>query len=191
MKRRKQILAHTVHQVAAVDQVLLAEREQVAAVGPLGSRRQPEEELRTEVGDQLAVGRSRGVVELVDDDVVERLGREPLQVLASAQRLDGCEDDFGVGILDLAGVVAEVRFWADSSERVERLVEDLLSMRDEEHASKLRPTRIEGGQPRLAEAGRQHDETGLVALRVVVFSRAASAAIWISCGSTGGFGSSR
>ena len=55
-----------------------------------------------EVGDQLAVGGGSGVVELVDDDVVERVWGEPLQMLSPAERLDGREHDFGVRVLRLA-----------------------------------------------------------------------------------------
>ena len=174
MERRQQVLPHAVDEIAAIDEILLAQREQVAAVGPLGCRGQAEQELRTEVGDQLAVGRRGGVVELVDDDVVERVWREPLQVLAPAQRLDRGEHDLGVRVLDLAGVVAKPRLRADAAEGVERLVEDLLAVGDEQHAAELRPAGVERREPGLAETSRQDDQPGLVAGRPRVLQRAAA-----------------
>ena len=163
MKRRKQLPANAVDEIAAIDQVLLTEREQVSAVAPLGRRRQAEQELRTEVGDQLSVGRRGGVVELVDDDVVERVWREPLQVLATAQRLDRSEHDVGVRLLRICPCSGQGAPRADAAEGVERLVEDLLAMRDEQHAPELRAVRVERREPRLSKSGRQHDEAGLVA----------------------------
>ena len=85
MERREQVLAHAVHEIAAIDEILLAQREQVAAVAPFGRRGQAKQELRAEIGDQLAVGRRGGVVELVDDEVVEGVRREALQMLAPAK----------------------------------------------------------------------------------------------------------
>jgi hypothetical protein len=53
----------------------------------------PSRELRAEVVDEAPVGRGRGVVELVDDDVVERVAREALQVGDAAEGLDRGEED--------------------------------------------------------------------------------------------------
>ena len=41
MKWREQALAHTFDQIASIDEILLAQREQVASVGPLGRGGQP------------------------------------------------------------------------------------------------------------------------------------------------------
>jgi len=49
MERTQQVAADALDEVAAVDEVLLAEAEQVAAVGALRGSRQAEEELRPEV----------------------------------------------------------------------------------------------------------------------------------------------
>jgi hypothetical protein len=78
------------------------------------------QELRAEIRDQLAVGRGGGVVELVDDEVVEGVRREALEVLAPAERLDRGKHDFGIRILDVA-LVPKPRFRADAAEGVERL----------------------------------------------------------------------
>lgn len=163
MERREQVLAHAVHEIAAIDEILLAQREQVTAVAPFGRRRQAQQELRAEIGDQLAVGHRGGVVELVDDEVVEGVRREALQMFAPAERLDRGEYDFGIRILDVAGVVPEPRIRADAAERVERLVQNLFPVRREQHAAELRPARVERREPGLAEPCRQDDQARLVA----------------------------
>jgi hypothetical protein len=56
VKGAQESLPDAFREVAAVDEVLLAEREQIAAVGPLRRRRQTEEEARPEVVYQPAVG---------------------------------------------------------------------------------------------------------------------------------------
>jgi len=55
------------------DNVLAAEREQVATVGTLGSSSQSEQELRREVVNQPPVGTRGGVMKFVHHDVVEFL----------------------------------------------------------------------------------------------------------------------
>ena len=54
-------------------QVVVAQCEKVGSIEPLRRRCHTEEEVRLEVLNDPAVGRSRGVVELVDDDDVEVL----------------------------------------------------------------------------------------------------------------------
>ncbi len=44
-------------------------------------------------------------------------------------------------------------------EHVAALAQDLLAVRDEQDAPELRSRGVEGGEPRLAEPGRHHDET--------------------------------
>ena len=84
------------------------------------------------------------MVELVDDDVVERVGSEPLQMFASAQRLDGGKQDIGVSLLPLSRVMTKDGTGADVSERGKRLVENLLPMSHEQYALELGSIRIEG-----------------------------------------------
>ncbi len=163
MERRQELLAHAIHEIAAVDEVLLAQREEVSAVAPLGCRGEAEQELRPEVSDELAVGRGRRVVELVDDDVVECLWGEPLQVLAPAQGLDRGEHDVGVWFPGAACVVAKVSLRTNSAERIESLPEDLFTMRDEQNAPEIRAVGVEGREPRLSEPCREDDEAGFVA----------------------------
>ena len=63
-------------QIAAEDEVLAAQRQQIRAVHPLRRRRQAQHELGGEVVDDLAVASRRRVMELIDDDVVEGTWRE-------------------------------------------------------------------------------------------------------------------
>ena len=73
------------------DQVLLTEAEKIGAVRSFGRGSEPEKEFRLEVIDEATVGARRGVVELVDDDVVEVLRPEPRKMINPTQRLDGRE----------------------------------------------------------------------------------------------------
>ena len=57
----EEVLLDALDQVAAVDEVLLAQGEEVAAVGALRGGGEGEQELRAEVVDEPAVGRGRGV----------------------------------------------------------------------------------------------------------------------------------
>ena len=79
------------------------------------------------------------------------------------KRLDRGEYDFRIRILDVAGVMPEPRIRADAAEGVERLVQNLFPVRDEQHAAELRPARVERREPGLAEPGRQDDQARLVA----------------------------
>ena len=60
-----------------------------------------------EVGDQLAVRRGGGMVEFVDDDVVESVWGEPLEMFSSAQSLDRREHDVGIRVLRVTAVMAK------------------------------------------------------------------------------------
>ena len=73
LERAQQVAPNAVDEVATVDEVLLAERQEIAAVRALGRGGEAEEEAGPEVVDEPPVGGGGGVVELVDDDVVERV----------------------------------------------------------------------------------------------------------------------
>jgi hypothetical protein len=99
----EEVLFDALDEVAAVDEVLLAQGEEVAAVGALRGGGEAEEELRAEVVDEAPIGRGRGVVELVHDDVVEGVAREALEVGDAAEGLDRREEDVGVRFPLLVG----------------------------------------------------------------------------------------
>jgi len=128
----EEVLLHALDEVAAVDEVLLAQGEEVAAVGALRGGGEAEEELRAEVVDEAPVGRGRGVVELVHDDVVEGVAREALEVGDAAEGLDRREEDVGVRLPLLAHVEAQAGVGPDPAVGVPGLVQDLFAMRDEE-----------------------------------------------------------
>ena len=82
-------------------------------------------------------------MELVHHDVIERIGRKPLQVSATAEGLNRREDDLAVQLLRLARVMTQRRTRAQATEGVNRLIQDFLAMGHEQHATELRAVRIE------------------------------------------------
>ena len=77
------------------------------------------------------------MVELVDDDVVEGVRGELSKMLEPAQGLDRREHDFCMRVFGVTGVVAKPSLRSNPSKGVERLTQDLFSMGNEEHTSKL------------------------------------------------------
>ena len=84
------------------------------------------------------------MMELVDDDVVERIGRKSLQMLHAPKRLDrgkqhldAIELRVAVGRLVASG--AGLR--PDLAKRTHRLVEDLIAVGHKEHARELQVPR--------------------------------------------------
>ena len=161
MKGTQEPAGDALDQIAAVDEVLAAELEQVATIRALRGRRQAEQEAGLEVVDEPPIGLRRGVVELVDDQVVEGPRVQLVEVRLAPEGQDGGEDDLAAGVLLLAVVLAEARLRPDAPEGPHRLQEDLVAVRDEEDAAGL--LGVEGREPGLAEAGRQDDEAGAVA----------------------------
>ena len=152
----EQFLPDSIDEVAAIDEVVSAKRQEVSAISSLWRCGEAEQEFGGESLEDAAIGRRLRVVELVDDDVVEVIRRESFEVLLSRQCLHGREEDCCVCVALLPHVAAERGAGSDASERGESLFEDLLAMSDEEHS--LEALRIEGAEPRLAEARREHDE---------------------------------
>ena len=81
--------------------------------------------------EHAPVGGRGGVVELVDDDVVEVVGGEAVEVALPAQRLDRGAEDVDFGVLLLAVVEADRGIGPDAQERLGRLAEDLFAVGDE------------------------------------------------------------
>ena len=119
----QQSAADPLRHVAAVDEIVAAEREQITAVRALRSGGKAEQELRLEVAEHPAI-RPRGrVVEFVDHDVVELVRVEAVQVLLTTQRLNGREEHVGVRRLLSTRVVAQRRHpagWFGTSASPER-----------------------------------------------------------------------
>jgi hypothetical protein len=116
-----------------------------------------------EVADHPAVTAGGGVMELIDHDVAEPAGRKPVQI--SGERLDAGEQHPGIRLPLPAVVQAEVRIRLDAAEHIEGLAQNLLTVRDEQHAAELRPGGVERGEPRLSEPGRHHDQATAKALQ--------------------------
>jgi hypothetical protein len=115
------------------------------------------------MAEHAAVRLRGGVVELVHDDVVEAARVEALQVLAARERLDRREDDVRAVGLFGAGVLAERRQRTDRAEGAHRPGQDLVALGDEEDSLETARLCVERAEPRLAEAGGEHDEAGAVA----------------------------
>jgi hypothetical protein len=116
-----------------------------------------------EVRQQPPVGAGSGMVEFVDDDVVEVLRREPLQMFGLGQRLHRGAQHVDIGIAAAAGVVAHALLRQDADEGGRRLAQDLFAVRDEQDASRAHAHGVEGCQPGLAQAGGQHHQAAPVA----------------------------
>ena len=162
-KRAKVAALDALGERALVNQVVRAQRQQVRAVHAVGGRGKSEEECRLKVIDHPAVTAGGGVMELIDYDVVEPVGREPVQI--PGERLDAGEQHAGVRLLLPAVVQAEVRIRLDAAEHVEGLAQNLLAVGDEQHPAELRPGGVERGEPRLAQASRHHDQAAAEALQ--------------------------
>ena len=136
----------------------------VGAVGALRGCGEPEEFAGLEVVEKPPIGRRLGVVELVDDDDVERVGGDLGD--AAGERLDAGEDvsplarDVPADIQLAEGAVAE-----DLAVGAQRLLEDLLAVGDEEQARPFAPCTeaaiVEGGDDGLAGAGCGDDEVAV------------------------------
>jgi hypothetical protein len=140
-----------------VDEVVIAQREQVSAVEPLWGRGQIEQEPRTEVAEQPPVGSRGCMVKLVDHDVVELVGVESVE--PPGQCLHAGEHDAGTGVLLGPGEQPEVGVGLDPAEHVAALAKDLFAVRDEQDPPKRRTRSVERGKPRLAKPRRHDDQT--------------------------------
>ena len=162
-KRTQQPRFDAGNQVLAVHQVFLAQRQQVATVHSFRRRRQTEQESRRKVLNQSAIGAGGGVVKLVDDDVVKLFASKLAEMMHPTQRLNRGEEHVGVGRFLFARVEAQSGSGTNPAKRLHGLRQDFFPMSDEQHSTKVLACRIEGGQPRLSQAGRQDDQAGFVA----------------------------
>ncbi len=157
----QQAFADAVAHVAAEDQILAAQGEQVGSIGAVGGGRQTQQEAGLEPGQELPIGAGRRVMELVHHHVVEAVLGELLEVGHLAQGLDRGEDQVRLEVLSRAGVEPHARLRSQAAEGAQGLAQDLLAMGHEEHP--LEGRRVEGGQPGLARAGGHHHQAGPVA----------------------------
>lgn len=153
--------------------MIVEESNDVALVRSVGRGSKAQEETRGDVSEDAAIGGGFRVVRLIEHDVVETLGGEPLQVLRAADGLNGGNHNVGVKLGATLGVPVDPKrrlaFPEDEPQRLGGLPQQLLAMGQEEHARRVPQLssdggRVEGGEVRLAEAGRHHDESAALPL---------------------------
>ena len=120
-----------------------------------------------EVVEQPVVRRRRGVVELVDDDDVERVGRDLLQPIC-VQRLDHREDVPALRDPAAAVDLAERAVAKHGAIGRQRLPQDLLAVRDEQQRQVACRSRqlpvVERGDDGLARTCRRDDEVAMTVM---------------------------
>ena len=155
----QQLPGNPVMQIAAIHQILPAEREQIRAVRPIRRRGQAQQELWREVIQKRLIAGRRRMVELVQHHIVERVRVEPLQMVSTAKGLNRGKKDVALALLD-AVVTAHARLRSDPAERRHRLAQYFRAMSDKQHAVELQA--VEGRQPRLSQPSRHHHQPGPV-----------------------------
>ena len=119
--------------------------------------------------DELPVRAGGGVVELVDDDVVEGVRTEVSEVGFFSESLDRGEEDVRTRVFLRTCVEAEGGFGSDPAECIEGLAQNLLAVGDEEYAFGAEAVGVECGEPGLSESGGEHDESGGVSFGAGLF----------------------
>ena len=137
----------------------MQDRQIIAA---FGSRCQPQEFAGLDVVEQPPIRRGRGMVELIDDDDVEVIGREVLQV-AGVQALHRGED-----VLEVVRSCTADPFLAEGSvpdgvpEGGQALIQDLITVCDEQQTRPGQFTAqagvVDGGHDGLTGAGGRHQQ---------------------------------
>jgi hypothetical protein len=162
LERRKQVLLECLPQSQLDGGASAEPGADVGAVGPLGRRREPEQDGRLEVFEQSSVGARLGVVELVDDDDVEVTGIE-LGEVKLVERLHGAEH-----VPPLAGPLAadkqlaEIALAQHVPEGRQALGQQLLAVGDEQEAVDravvAQASVVQRRDDGLTGAGRHHHE---------------------------------
>ena len=96
---RQELVLNAGDKVASVNEILLAQTQEVAAVHTVGGGCQTQKELRREVLDEAAIGPRRGMVKFVYDDVIEGVRRKLPKVGYASEGLDRSEKNIGVEVL--------------------------------------------------------------------------------------------
>ena len=160
--------------VGAVRDEVVEEPQDVGRVGAVGRRREAEEEPRVDCVENPPVRRGRGVVHLIDHDVIETLRAQTREVLWARELRDGGEHEVGAQVVALVDEPADPATGARRADerpvRLRGLTQQLLPVRDEQEARPrpgLRAQRvpIERSEPRLAEPRGEHDERAPTPLR--------------------------
>ena len=154
VERTEKVLLKRRAQADLVGDVVVEECVDVRAVGPVGTCRHAEPELRLEVRHDLLVALGRCAVHLVDDDHVERLRIQRAEHAFSRKRLHGREDAIRARLVLPAAEkpVGEFVLTQTRLKLAHRLPRYLLAVHDEEHPAGLELTHGEGRGIGLARA---------------------------------------
>ncbi len=107
------------------------------------------------MGDDATIGVGGGMMELVDDDVVERIALERVQGILTGQALYGGEDDVCIGLVPPAVQCSGGPF-PDTLERLFSLSEDVLRVCDEKDLPET--DGVHGREVGLADSGSGNDQ---------------------------------
>ena len=163
MKGRQQTRRDAGKEVATVDQVVVAQGQNVRLISTVRRSGKANQKLRGKVGQQLPVRWRCSVVKLINDDVIEVLRRKAGQVRGPAQGLNGSAQDVNLHITHLPHVEAHPGTRANPQKSLCRLIQNFFTMGHKQHAASAHLLGIKGSQPRLTQAGSQHNQAALVA----------------------------
>ena len=140
-----------IEQAAGVDQVVVAQAQDVRLVGALRGGGEAEQEAGPEVLQQAPIDGGGGVVEFVHHDIVEVPGVEQGQVAAPTQGLDRGEEQVTPRPC-ARRCTADPRARAHALKARLGLEQDLFPVGDEQDAPGLDALAVEGGQDRSCRA---------------------------------------
>ena len=98
MERCQQTGLDAIEHRADVNQIVIAQRQDVRLIGAVWRRGQSEQEGRGEMRQQAPIGRCRRMVEFIDDDVVEMRRRKPVEMGGASECLDRGEQQIGLNV---------------------------------------------------------------------------------------------
>ena len=158
VERRKHLVAERVLQRDAIRDDVVEQAVDIVSVGPARRGRHAENEPRLEVVKHLAIPRCARAVRLVDDDVVESIGRE----IAKMPRERSHHGEQAGGSLGAIGALVEIVGIGGTEHAFEaftRSREDALPMGDKENGCWPLAFDIERRKVRLARPRRRNEQS--------------------------------
>ena len=146
-----------------VDQIVIAQRQNVGLIGALRRGGQAEQKTGREVVEYAAIGGGGGVMKLIHHYVVEMVRAELTQVAVATQSLYRGKEPVGL-ILAAAVIEAGMGIRSHADKGALRLQYDFIAMGDEQQATGVHLSGIEGGKPGFAQPRRHHDQAAHEAL---------------------------
>ena len=167
VERRQSSERDPTSDVGLIRDKIVEEPGDVGGVGAIGRGREAEQKSRIDGGEDASIRLGRGVMNLIDDDVVEARGAQFFQVLVASELGDRGEDQVRLEIFVSVEKPPHARRGIERAKeatvRARRLREELAPVSDEEEAwprAELRAKLavIKGGEPGLSQAGGEDDE---------------------------------